>query len=66
MVTGIFNMKAKALGKKAFGDSRLKSALDNYIKETNEFKKELKRLGLGNTEDLKKALKGTGDEWESL
>tara|TARA_B100001057_G_C22753720_1_gene912815 strand:+ start:510 stop:782 length:273 start_codon:yes stop_codon:yes gene_type:complete len=63
LVNSIFKGKAKKLGKSFFGDPRLKSALDNYIKDTNEFKKELKRLGLGNTNDLKKALKGTDDEW---
>lgn len=66
LVNSIFKGKAKKLGKSFFNDPRLKSALDDYIKDTNEFKKELKRLGYGNQNDLKKALKGTGDEWENL
>ena len=60
------NKTLPILGKSFFGDPRLKSALDNYIKDTNEFKKELKRLGYGNTNDLKKALKAQGKELPNL
>jgi acyl-homoserine lactone acylase PvdQ len=38
----IFNLKAKAIMKTAAKDPRFKSALEDYVKGTNEFRKKLK------------------------
>ena len=56
LVTGISNIKATALAAKFYANPQFKKSLQKYIDDTNEFRKELKRLGYGNTEDLKKAL----------
>ena len=60
LVKGVYNLGAMALGKLAWSDPRLKKSLETYVEETNKFRKELKRLGLANTEDLKQALKNQG------
>ena len=52
----IFNMKTKALFKKAFGDPRLNACFEKYQKDTADFKEELKSIGLTSSEDLRKAL----------
>ncbi len=57
LVKAVFNTKAKAIGLAAFSDPRLRSAFEDYIEDTKEFKAELKRRGITSTADLKKALK---------
>ena len=63
----IFNLSAKKLVKGFYSNPRLKKSLQKYIDDTNEFKKELKRLGYGNQEDLKKALADNPDlpDWKN-
>ena len=56
MVTGIFNMKAKAIGTRALKDPRLANSLQKYIDNTEKFRQELRDIGLSSKEDLKKAL----------
>ena len=56
LAKSIFNMKAKALSKKALSDPRLTAVFEKYQKDTIEFKAELKRLGLTSREDLKNAI----------
>ena len=56
LVTGVFKIRATALAAKFYANPQFKKSLQKYIDDTNEFRKELKRLGYGNTEDLKKAL----------
>ncbi len=56
LAKSIFNIKAKALSKKALSDPRLTAVFEKYQKDTNEFKKKLKRIGLTSSEDLRKAL----------
>tara|TARA_B100001093_G_C26691843_1_gene955188 strand:- start:230 stop:508 length:279 start_codon:yes stop_codon:yes gene_type:complete len=56
LVNAIFKGKANKLAKGFYSNPKLKKSLQKYIDDTNEFRKELKRLGLGNQEDLKKAL----------
>jgi hypothetical protein len=60
LVNAIFKGKAKNLGKKFYGDPRLKKALETYVDDTNKLRKELKSLGYANPEDLKQALKNQG------
>lgn len=68
LVNAIFKGKAKKLVKGFYSNPRLKKSLQKYIDDTNEFKKELKRAGYGNTEDLKKALANNPDlpDWENF
>lgn len=66
LVNAIFKGRAKKLVKKFYGDPRLKKALETYVDDTNEFRKELKRLGYANTDDLKQALKDRGKEYIDL
>jgi hypothetical protein len=68
LVRGIFNLKATNLVAKFYANPKLKKSLQTYIDETNEFKKELKRQGYGNTEDLKKALANDPDlpDWKNF
>ena len=67
LVNAIFKGKAKKLVKGFYSNPRLKKSLQKYIDDTNEFKKELKRQGYGNQEDLKKALANNPDlpDWKN-
>ena len=67
LVTEIFKWKANKLVEGFYSNSRLKKSLQKYIDDTNEFRKELKRLGYGNQEDLKKALADDPNlpDWEN-
>jgi hypothetical protein len=57
LVNAIFKGKVKKAGSSAFyNDPRLRGALQTYIDDTEKFRKELKKMGLGSKEDLKKAL----------
>lgn len=56
LANAIFKGKAKALVKAFYANPQLKKSLQKYIDDTNEFRKELKRLGYTSTEDLKKAI----------
>ncbi len=55
LAKSIFNLKAKAVGKKMFKDPRMIKIFDDYIEDQKKFKEELKRLGLTSREDLKNA-----------
>jgi hypothetical protein len=57
LAKSIFNLKAKALGKKMFKDPRMIKIFDNYIEDQKKFKAELKRLGLTSRQDLIEATK---------
>ena len=57
LAKSIFNMKAKAVGKKMFKDPRMIKIFDTYIEDQKKFKEELKRLGLTSREDLIEATK---------
>ena len=56
LAKSIFNMKAKALSKKALSDPCLTAVFEKYQKDTADFKEELKSIGLTSSEDLRKAL----------
>ena len=57
LAKSIFNMKAKAVGKKMFKDPRMIKIFDDYIENQKKFKEELKRLGYTSREDLIEATK---------
>lgn len=57
LAKSIFNLKAKAVGKKMFKDPRMIKIFDTYIEDQKKFKEELKRLGLTSREDLIEATK---------
>jgi len=59
IVQAIFKKKARKVSTDMFKDPRLADALDDYIKDTKEFKAELKRLGYTSIEDLKAATKAS-------
>ena len=56
LVNAIFKGKSKDLVNAFHSDPKLKKSFQKYIDDTNEFRKELKRLGYTSTEDLKKAI----------
>ena len=55
IVQAIFKKKARKVSTDMFKDPRLADALDDYIKDTQEFKAELKRLGYTSIKDLQAA-----------
>lgn len=57
LAKSIFNLKAKAVGKKMFKDPRMIKIFDTYIEDQKKFKAELKRLGYGSRENLIEATK---------
>ena len=57
LAKSIFNLKAKAVGKKMFKDPRMIKIFDTYIEDQKKFKAELKRLGYTSREDLIEATK---------
>jgi hypothetical protein len=56
LATKVFKTQATKLGTAAFADPRLKTAFEDYIKDTKEFKAKLKRIGVSSPADLKKAI----------
>jgi hypothetical protein len=49
----VFEIKTKAIMKTAVKDPRFKSALEGYVKGTNEFRKKLKDYyGVGDVNDI--------------
>ena len=56
LAKAVFNFKAKCLASLFYLNPRVRKSFQTYIDDTEKFKKELKRQGYGNTEDLKKAL----------
>ena len=68
LAKAVFNFKAKCLVRLFYSNSRVKKSFQTYIDDTEKFKKELKRQGLGNTEDLKKALADDPNlpDWENF
>ena len=56
------------LVKAFYANPQLKKSLQKYIDDTNKFRKDLKRAGYGNQEDLKKALANDPNlpDWENF
>ena len=56
LVTKILSSKTDKIANSVFTDDRLTAIFKQYYKDTQEFKKELKKLGVTSTNDLKKAM----------